>query len=89
MPTQDIKTKIRVDFVFSYSKYEKKAIKRCKKVDIGDVKVNFISVEDFVIHKLISARGRYRGHQKYFIKNPHINQRYVSKWLKKFDESLN
>jgi predicted nucleotidyltransferase len=54
----DNKTGARIDFIFSFSPYEKEAIKRAKIVNIAGIKVRFATVEDLIIHKLFAKRER-------------------------------
>ncbi|MGQ9647344.1 MAG: nucleotidyl transferase AbiEii/AbiGii toxin family protein [Thermodesulfobacteriota bacterium] len=58
LPTLDRKSGIRVDFIFSFSLYEKQAIERGKDIQLGRTTVRFASLEDLVIHKVIAGRAR-------------------------------
>ncbi len=88
LPTLDETTGIRVDFIFSFTPYEKEAIKRAKKVVILDQEVNFASPEDLIIHKIFAGRPRdIEDVRTIIIKNPEIDIRYIREWLKEFDES--
>jgi len=49
LPALDEHTGIRVDFIFSYTPYEIRAIKRAKKVKILGQEVNIASPEDLVM----------------------------------------
>jgi len=83
------KTKIRIDFIFSFSNYEKEALKRVKKIKVDDVKVNYASIEDLVIHKIIAGRERELEDVKsIFLKNKKINENYILKWLSEFESVL-
>lgn len=87
LPSQDEKTKIRVDFIFSFTPYEQQAIKHAKKVKIGKVKVRFASPEDVIIHKVFAGRPRdIEDAKSILIKNPKMNMNYIQKWLKEFDK---
>jgi len=89
LPTIDEITGIRIDFVFSYSEFEKQAIKRAKGISIENTKVNFASLEDLVIHKIISARPRdIEDIKSVVLKNPNYDSEYIIKWLREFDLSL-
>lgn len=88
LPVEDKKSGIRVDFIFSFTPYEKQAIKRSKKVQIGDISVNFASVEDLIIHKLFAGRARDMEDVKnIMLKNTRLNKRYINKWLTAFDQA--
>jgi predicted nucleotidyltransferase len=56
LPLLDEKTGIRMDLIFSFSEYEKEALKRVKRVKISDFYVNYVSLEDLIIQKIISGR---------------------------------
>lgn len=89
LPVMDETTGIRVDFMFSFTPYEKQAIKRGKKVLLDDVEVNFASVEDLIIHKIFANRARdIEDVKNIILKNPDINKAYIRKWLKEFDISF-
>lgn len=89
LPTIDEKSASRVDFIFSSSAYERTAIKRAVSVRIGKTPVRFASLEDLVIHKIISGRARdFEDIKSVLLKNPRHNVRYISTWLRKFDAAL-
>ena len=90
LPVRDEKSKIRVDLVFSYSHYEKQAIENGKKVIINNTEINFISLEDLIIHKIIAGRARdLEDVRSILIKNKNYGEKYITKWLKEFDKALN
>jgi len=90
LPLLDEKTGFRVDLIFSFSEYEKEALKRVNKIKIGNTYVNYISVEDLIIYKIISGRERDMGDLKIIlIKNKKIDEKYILKWLKEFEKILN
>ena len=86
----DEKTGIRVDFIFSFSLYEKQAIERATDVKFGNTIVKFASLEDLVIHKIIAGRAiDIEDVKSIILKNPDYNAEYIKKWLQEFDKSLN
>lgn len=90
LPTIDEKSGIRVDFIFSFSPYEKQAIKRVNNVKFGKTAVKFASLEDVVIHKVIAGRARdIEDVKSVLLKNPHYDKWYITRWLHEFDSSLN
>ena len=90
LPLLDEKTGLRIDLIFSLSEYEKEALKRVKKINIKGVDVNYISIEDLIIHKIISGRERDIEDLKYIlVKNKKIDEKYILKWLKEFEKVLN
>jgi hypothetical protein len=89
LPTLDKKSGIRVDFIFSFSPYERQAIGRARDIKLGNSIVRFASLEDVVIHKMIAGRARDLDDVKsILLKNPKYDLVYIKKWLKKFDKSL-
>lgn len=89
LPCLDPESGIRIDFIFSFSPYEKQAMKRANRVTIGRTEVCFASLEDFVIHKVIAGRPRDLEDVKtVLVKNPGSDFSYIRKWLKKFEEAL-
>jgi predicted nucleotidyltransferase len=90
LPLLDEKTGIRIDLIFSSSEYEKEALKRVNKIKIGNTYVNYVSVEDLIIYKIISGRERDMEDLKIIlIKNKKIDEKYILKWLKEFEKILN
>jgi len=89
LPTLDKKSGIRVDFIFSFSLYERQAIERAKDIKLGRSRVRFASLEDVVIHKVIAGRARdFEDVKSILLKNPNYDLVYIEKWLKQFDKSL-
>lgn len=89
LPVEDEKTGISIDFIFSFSEYEKQAIKRANPVEILKTRVKFASLEDLVIHKIIAGRARdLEDVETMILKNPKYDEKYIKKWLNKFDNSL-
>ena len=89
LPTKDKESEIRVDFIFSSSPYERKAIGRARDIKVGRSQVRFASLEDVVIHKVVSARPRdLEDIKSILVKNPKYDSDYISRWLEEFDQSL-
>ncbi len=57
LPAEDAKLKIRIDFIFSFTPYERQAMKRVKHVSLNRYRVKFASPEDVIIHKMIASRA--------------------------------
>jgi predicted nucleotidyltransferase len=88
LPTQHEQTGIRVDFIFSYTPYEKNAIKRARTVMILGQKVAFAAPEDLITHKVFAGRPRdLEDVKSILLRNPDIDLQYIRKWLREFDES--
>lgn len=89
LPTINKRSGIRVDFIFSFSPYERQAIERAKDIKLGNSLVRFASLEDVVIHKVIAGRARdFEDVKSILLKNPKYDLIYIKKWLKEFDKSL-
>lgn len=89
LPVINVKSGIRVDFIFSFSSYEKRAIERANIVKFDKTLVKFASLEDVVIHKVIAGRPRdIEDIKSILLKNPDYDSQYISRWLKEFDDSL-
>lgn len=88
LPALDETTRIRVDFIFSFTPYETGAIKRARKIEIMEQKVCFASPEDVIIHKIFAGRPRdIEDVRSIILKNPQIDTQYIKGWLKEFDAS--
>ena len=80
---------IRVDFIFSFSPYERQAIRRSKRIRLGRTDVRVASLEDVVIHKIIAGRPRdLEDVESILNKNPDYDARYIEKWLGEFEASI-
>lgn len=89
LPVKDKTSEIRVDFIFSFTPYERQAIERSKKVTVHNTSVNFASVEDVIIHKIFAGRPRdIEDVRHILVKNPKIDIQYIKKWLLKFDNTV-
>jgi hypothetical protein len=89
LPLHDEKSRIRVDFIFSFSPYERQAIKRANDIKFGKTIVRFAALEDVVIHKIIARRARdIEDVKSMLLKNPDYESEYIRRWLAEFDRSL-
>ena len=87
LPVLDEDSGIRVDFIFSFTQYEKEAISRAKHVSIGNRQVAFASVEDLIIHKIFAGRPRdLEDVRSVILKNSSIDMGYIQTWLRRFDD---
>jgi len=88
-PTMDKRSGIRVDFIFSFSQYERQAIERAKDIKLGRASVRYASLEDVVVHKVIAGRARdLEDVRSVLLKNPRYDSGYIKKWLRAFDKSM-
>lgn len=89
LPVSEPKTGIRVDFIFSFSPYERQAIKRAPEVMFDNIPVRFAALEDVVIHKVVAGRARdIEDIKTILLKNPGYDKDYISIWLTEFDKGL-
>jgi len=89
LPALEERTGIRVDFVFSFTDYERQAISRSRPVELSGVSVRFAAVEDVVIHKLVAGRPRdLEDVRSIVVKNLGLDRAYVEGWLGGFDRAL-
>ena len=90
LPVIDTESQIRIDFIFSDSRFEKNAIKRARNVLILNKKIRFASPEDVIIQKIISGRPRdLEDALTVLIKQRRLNIEYIIKWLNEFEKILN
>ncbi len=89
LPTSEPKGGIRVDFVFSFSPFERAAIERAKVVRYDGIPVHFASLEDLVIHKIVAGRARdIEDVRAILLKNPVYDKHYIEGWLADFDKAI-
>ena len=89
LPVSEPKTGIRVDFIFSFSPYERQAIKRAPEVMFDNIPVRFAALEDVVIHKVVAGRARdIEDIKTILLKNPGYDKDYINIWLTEFDQAL-
>lgn len=88
-PVLEKSTAIRVDFIFSFTRYEAQAIARAKKIILAGQEVCFASLDDLILHKLFAGRPRdIEDVRTLILKNPGIDESYIKRWLKEFDASV-
>jgi predicted nucleotidyltransferase len=88
-PVAEEKSGIRIDFIFSFSPYEKQAIERAREIRLGRTKIRFASLEDVIIHKILAGRPRdIEDIESILLKNPGYDAPYINKWLSEFDTAL-
>jgi predicted nucleotidyltransferase len=88
LPVQEKRSGIRIDFIFSVTAYEQQALRRVKRVKLGQSIVKFTSVEDLIIHKVFSGRPRdLEDIKSILLKNRTLDICYIKQWLKVFDGS--
>jgi predicted nucleotidyltransferase len=89
MPTVEESSGIRVDFIFSFSPYERQAIERATAIQIDEVAVRFATLEDVIIQKVIAGRARdLEDIRSILLKNPDYDREYIKRWIAEFDKAL-
>ncbi len=56
LPAEAQDSKVRVDFIFSFTPYETQAIERANEILLEGCPVKFASCEDVIIHKMVAGR---------------------------------
>ncbi len=88
-PCAQDSTGIRVDFIYSWSLYEREAISRALAIPVLGVAVQFASVEDLIIQKVVAGRGRDKEDVcSILAKNASCDLDTIRHWLGLFSESL-
>jgi predicted nucleotidyltransferase len=89
LPAKEDETGIRVDFVFTFSPFERLAIERAREVIFDGTPVRFASLEDIVILKIVAGRPRdIEDVRTILLKNSGFDRRYIRSWLEEFDKAL-
>lgn len=89
LPCLDSQSGIRIDFIFSHSPYERQALERIRRVEIGKAAVRFAAPEDVVVHKIIAGRPRdVEDARSILLKTSDLDRQYIRHWLAEFDRSL-
>jgi len=87
LPLLDERSRIHVDLIFSFTQYEREAIRRAVLIQLENVPVRFAEVEDLLIHKLVAGRPRdledIRG---VLARRPKLDRSYLKKWLDGFSD---
>ncbi len=74
----------RVDFLFSNTPYEQKAIRRAVKIEVDGTPARFASPEDLIIHKIFAGRAIDLEDTKAVLlrKGKSLDRAYIRKWLR-------
>jgi uncharacterized nucleotidyltransferase DUF6036 len=86
LPARHAGTGVRVDFIFSSTDYERRAIARAVSVELAGTAVPFATAEDLIIHKLFAARPRDLEDVRGVLlrKGDSLDWAYVEKWARDF-----
>lgn len=89
LPTGAPSSPLRVDFIFTWTEYERKALARSRPIRIGRRSVRFISPEDLVVFKILAGRPRDLEDVKgILLRNPRLERRSIEARLAPFDREL-
>lgn len=89
LPALEPESGVRIDFVFSLSQFERAAIQRSRPVDVDGISVQFISLEDLIVMKLLASRPRdLEDVASILRKNRNFDRNHVERWLCEFDREL-
>ena len=89
LPCLEPTSGIRVEFIFSFSAYERQALDRARRVPVGNARVCFASVEDIIIHKIVAGRPRdLEDIRNIVAKQQPVDLDYVRHWLREFERGL-
>ena len=88
LPAEDSNLHIRIDFIFSFSGFERQAIERACRKTLAGCEVKFASCEDLVIFKMIASRAVDIEDVKSILnkKAESIDYEYIYKWLAEFSQ---
>ncbi len=86
LPVHDPATEIRVDFAFTFSPFERAAIARALRVEIGGYPVTYATAEDLIIHKLFAGRPRDIEDIRGVLarKQGQVDRQYLRHWIGQF-----
>jgi predicted nucleotidyltransferase len=86
LPAEDPASRIRVDFIFSFTPYERQAIERANAVPMEGYPVKFASREDVIIHKMFAARAVDHEDVRNILakSRQRIDLAYIKRWLSEF-----
>ncbi len=86
LPVEAPESKVRVDFIFSFTPYETQAIERGNTIQFDDCIVRFASCEDVIIHKMVAGRPIDIEDVRHLIaKNrKKLDLPYLRQWLAEF-----
>jgi len=86
LPASDPESYFRVDFIFSFTEFERNTISRAIDVKLGDKIIKYASLEDLVVFKIFSGRPiDIQDVKNMLLKNPGYDIKYIMEWLAKFE----
>ena len=86
LPCVENESGIRVDLIFSFSGFEREAIRRARDIDILGVAVRYASPEDLIIQKTVAGRPQdVLDVENILLKNPDLDADYILHWLEQME----
>ncbi len=86
LPCREEESGIGVDLIFSFSGFEREAIRRAREIDIEGVSVRFASPEDLIIHKIVAGRPQdVSDVENILLKNPAVDADHILRWLEQME----
>lgn len=88
LPAEETESHMRVDFIFSFSPYEKQALKRARDVPMMGYPVKYASPEDVVVLKMIAGRAVDEQDVNNILikKEGELDLGYIARWLSEFSK---
>lgn len=87
LPLRDEGSGVRLDFIFSFTPFEREAIARAQTELLHGMPVRFASREDLIVLKIFAGRPRdledVRG---ILLKQPHLNRKWIRNTLHAFSD---
>lgn len=81
--------RIRVDFIFSLTPFERQAIERARVVTLEGTAVRYATAEDLTILKVLAGRPRdLEDVRSILLKQPQIDVAYIRRWLRELQAGL-
>lgn len=87
---QDIETGIRVDLIFTFIEFERKAIEEADEIDFMGKKIKNVSVENLIIYKMLAGRERDKEDVEMILteKIKELNMQKISQDIQKMSDIL-
>jgi len=87
LPVLHVTSGFRVDFIFSWTEYERIAIGRARRIILQGYPINYATPEDLIIHKIFSGRPRDLEDVRGILLKQDVNTEEIKKWLKEFSKT--
>lgn len=85
LPAYEPETGVRIDFIFSFTPFERGSIERAVRVEVAGEPVAFATAEDLVLYKLFAGRDRDLADAAGVIaRQQHLDLEYLRRWAAEF-----